>query len=208
MNKKIPGWIVAVVGALFRFVAGSVGAKVPHPWPTGFCWPFWVAIVGVTAGLPIVLAFWGIKLAFRSKKARKAARIVFWILYLGWIAYFLWFIFISLLWLLGTIKLLLAIAGLVVAILAIWGIIKLIARIVGLVRNTEGYQRRQAIGRERENQKRLERLALEKPVEAKERKTGPGPVKWFFIKIWEAMSVIGLVIYAAFKKFCPRVEFP
>src|SRR3989344_7336700 len=108
MDKKIPGWIVGVVGALFRFVAGAFGAKVPHPWPTGFCWPFWVAIIGVTAGLPIVLLSWGIKLTFKHGKARKAAEITWYVIAAASWGYILWEVFIKLLWWLGTIKLLLA----------------------------------------------------------------------------------------------------
>lgn len=205
MDKKIPGWIVGVVGALFRFVAGAFGAKVPHPWPTGFCWPFWLVLIGVTVGLPIVLVAWVIRLTFKGKLARQITGIIVGAAYVGFIAFVLWTGFIWLLWRLGSWKILIITLSVIAAIAVIWGLIKLIGR----VRETDWYFARLAVKWQREEERdrqRWAKIAAEGPEKKEPKK--PGPVKWFFVKVWEVLRTLGLVVYAGYKKFCPRVEFP
>ncbi|MBI2450184.1 MAG: hypothetical protein HYV47_01455 [Candidatus Nealsonbacteria bacterium] len=213
---RVPDWIVAVIGAVYRFVAGGFGATVPHPWPANFCGPFWVAFVGIVPGLPVVLLGWLIRLVFGQGRARrffgsKPMRVT------GKILLVLFYVLVGLT-LLGLIVVLaredwlktLIWLGAVIAFISLpFAISFAIER----VKHTRWY-----LEKEEEKQRKHEkRLAVSASKQAKPRRSSvirkilflPWTVlKVLFRGIKDIIYTIALMVHVFYKKYCPRVEFP
>lgn len=208
MSKLIPDWIVAVIGAMYRFVVGAFGISLPHPLHITLCGPFWVAILGCTLGLPIVLFGWTVRLIFGKGRAERM-----WNVLDDWghstTGKSLGDLLLALL-LIATAGGLLFIIGVsvykygwlntvLVSILVVGGA----ALLVGLMMGASVLSSRLDIRPPKPpKEKSLWRL-LGKTFTV---------VTWLprmiVIGIWQILAFFGLLIVAFYKKFCPIVEFP
>ncbi|MDX1608295.1 MAG: hypothetical protein R3251_03745 [Candidatus Spechtbacterales bacterium] len=72
-HKYIPRFVIVWTFYAWRFVAGAFGIKVERPWKEQFCTPFWLSILGLTIGLPIVLLAYATRLFLKSEAKEKIA---------------------------------------------------------------------------------------------------------------------------------------
>ena len=215
MQKSVPGWIVAVIGAMYRFVAGAFGVSLPRPWRTALCGPFWAALLGCTVGLPIVLFAWTIRLIFGKGRAGRI-----WGTLDDWanssISKFLIKVLAALA-IISFIGLLIYTYGWVNVSLIILAIIVGICVIVGLLLGVFW------LGDKSEEWKLNRPPRPPKPQKEAKR---PNPVlvwlwtaikntfvvltwipKMILIGVWQVLVLFGFMIFATYKKFCPIVEF-
>lgn len=209
MNIAIPGWIVLVIGAMYRFVVGGFGVVLPRPYRTTMCVPFWISLIGCTMALPVVLLCWGVRLTLGRGRAERVLGPILGnskleivglclaiICSVSAISYLIIIMVISYGWL-GTIILLL-VAPVAVLVL-LYGVLTIAEKLE--TRRQEALASRKCEGKEK-------RLAREFRA-----------VRVFFsvliflpkiliVGLWQSMVFLGLMTSAIYKKFCPLVEFP
>lgn len=215
MQKSVPGWIVAIIGAMYRFVAGAFGVSLPRPWRTALCGPFWAALLGCTVGLPIVLFAWTIRLIFGKGRAGRM-----WGTLDDWahssIGKFLGKVF-AVLAIIAVIGYFIYTYGWQSFGLVILAIVVVVGIIFGLVLGALGLDNKF-------KEWKLNRPP--KPQKEQKEKKGPNPAlawlwasikkvfvvltwipKMLLLGLWQALVFFGLMIFATYKKFCPIVEF-